>query len=152
MDFTIHKLSYSEADMLVQLLKVFEDVFEMEPFAVPDTEYLVSLLKNPEILFMVALNQQQVIGGLSAYVVPQYYSKTKQLYIHDLAVSTKYHRMGVGTKLITSLADHCRMMGYEEMFVAAEKADTHALEFYRSTGATSLESVHFFYDLRSGEQ
>jgi aminoglycoside 3-N-acetyltransferase I len=152
MHSTVCKLSPNDIDKFKQLLKVFEDEFDMDPFPVPDDSYLQSLLLNPAMIIMTAEVEHQVVGGLSAYVLAQYYSRGKHVYIHDMAVSKAYQRKGIGKNLIALLKAYCESMGYEEIFAAAEKADTHALEFYRSAGATSLESVHFFYNLRSGEQ
>lgn len=149
MEVKISKLSQNNNLKLAQLLHVFEAVFEMKPFATPDAVYLNSLLQDPDIIFMVVEVDGKIIGGLSAYVLSQYYSKEKHAYIHDVAISTAYRRKGIGKKLIAAFNDYCQKMNYAEVFVAAEKEDVHAVEFYRATGADELESVHFFYKLKS---
>jgi aminoglycoside 3-N-acetyltransferase I len=45
------------------------------------------------------------------------------------------------------LKSYCKKNGYEEMFVLADDADDHAIEFYRSTGATEGRVVNFSYPL-----
>ena len=149
MEVKISKLSQNDTTALKELLSVFEVVFEMEPFIVPDDAYLRGLLLNPDMMFMVAEADGKVVGGLSAYVLAQYYSKEKHAYIHDVAISTAYQRKGIGKKLIAAFNNYCQTMNYAEVFVAAEKEDAHAVEFYRATGADELESVHFFYKLNS---
>ena len=149
MEVKISKLSQNDTTALKELLSVFEVVFEMEPFIVPDDAYLRGLLLNPDMMFMIAEADGKVVGGLSAYVLAQYYSKEKHAYIHDVAISTAYQRKGIGKKLIAAFNDYCQKMNYAEVFVAAEKEDAHAVEFYRATGADELESVHFFYKLNS---
>lgn len=149
MEVKISKLSQNDTTALKELLSVFEVVFEMEPFIVPDDAYLQTLLLNPDMMFMIAEADGKVVGGLSAYVLSQYYSKGKHAYIHDVAISTAYQRKGIGKKLIAAFNDYCQKMNYAEVFVAAEKEDAHAIEFYRATGADELESVHFFYKLNS---
>lgn len=149
MEVKISKLSQNDTTALEELLSVFEVVFEMEPFIVPDDAYLQTLLLNPDMMFMIAEADGKVVGGLSAYVLAQYYSKEKHAYIHDVAISTAYQRKGIGKKLIAAFNDYCQKMNYAEVFVAAEKEDAHAIEFYRATGADELESVHFFYKLNS---
>ncbi len=148
MEVLISKLSQNDSVKLAELLHVFEAVFEMKSFTVPDESYLQRLLENPDMMFMVAELDGKVVGGLSAYVLLQYYSKEKHAYIHDVAISTAYQRKGIGNKLIASFNNYCQKMNYAEVFVAAEKQDAHAVEFYRATGAEELESVHFFYRLK----
>ena len=43
------------------------------------------------------------------------------------------------------LNDDCRQKGVAEVFVAASEEDTHALDFYRSTGGAAEKVVHFTY-------
>jgi aminoglycoside 3-N-acetyltransferase I len=149
MQVTVSKVSENEIDRIKQMLSVFEDVFEMESFVVPDDNYLYKLLQNPDIIFMVAEVDGKVVGGLTAYVLPQYYSQCKHAYIHDVAISTSYQRKGIGRELIVFFNNYCKSMGFEEVFVAAETEDEHALAFYRSTGGEAMESVHFFYKLNN---
>lgn len=149
MQVTISKLADKDLENFKQLLKVFENVFEMNSFVTPDDAYLLQLLHNPDIIFMIAEAEEKVVGGLSAYVLPQYYSAAKHAYIHDVAISTSYQRKGIGKKLIAAFNTYCENAGYEEVFVAAEKDDEHAVEFYRSTGGEALDSVHFFYKLNN---
>lgn len=41
---------------------------------------------------------------------------------------------------------YCRINGYQEMFVQAEKIDDYAVAFYRSTKPSDeLKAVHFSY-------
>jgi aminoglycoside 3-N-acetyltransferase I len=147
MEYSIKQLSEKDAAILMALLKVFEESFEMEPFPIPNQHYLETLLQRTDFIIFVALEDEKVVGGLTAYVLPQYYSAADHIYIHDLAVQTAYQRKGIGKKLITALLDFAKDKGCKEIFVAAEKADDYAVEFYRATGAEELESVHFFYKL-----
>jgi aminoglycoside 3-N-acetyltransferase I len=92
--------------------------------------------------------EQKIIAGLTVYVLDLYYSEKPLAYIYDLAVLPEYQRIGVGKKLVGFTNEYCRQKGFEEVFVQADKADIHALDFYRSTGPTNEEPViHFYYKL-----
>ena len=144
----IKKLDEGDITQFTDLIMIFEDVFEMRNFVLPDREYLKSVLARPGFLVFVALFENEIIGGLTAYVLDQYYSEKPLAYIYDLAVSREYQRQGVGKKLITAINAYCRKKGFEEVFVQADKVDGYALDFYRSTKpAAEEEVVHFYYTL-----
>ncbi len=149
MNLEIKKLSGDDLDDFIGLLKVFNAVFEMENITFPTDNYLKKLLEKPEFMVFVAKHNQQVIGGLTAYILDGYYSEKQVAYIYDLAIDTNFQRMGIGKKLISTIKTYCSEMGFEEMFVQAETVDEHAIEFYRNTGRTEeLHAVHFSYSLK----
>ena len=147
MDIKIEKLSPDGIDKFTALIRLFEDVFEMKNFKMPDTDYLQKLLGKDSFSVFVALSENEVIGGLTAYTLQQYYSEKPLVYIYDLAVKTELQRRGIGKKLIAGITDYCKKAGVEEVFVQADKADDYALDFYRSTGGNPEEVVHFTYPL-----
>jgi ribosomal protein S18 acetylase RimI-like enzyme len=145
----IKKLGYNDLNNFKALVRVFEDVFEMKDFNIPDDDYLQQLLKKDSFLVFVALSEDKVVGGLTAYVLQQYYSVRPLVYIYDLAIKTDYQRQGIGSILIAGITKYCQETGMEEVFVQADEEDGYALEFYHSTGATAEKVVHFYYPLNS---
>jgi aminoglycoside 3-N-acetyltransferase I len=144
----IKKLNGQNIDEFVDLIRVFEDVFEMENFSIPNKEHLKNVLTKPGFIVFVATIESQIVGGLTAYTLEQYYSEKPLAYIYDLAVKTKYQRQGIGKKLISEMIKYCRERGFEEVFVQADKVDDYAIDFYRSTPITAEEQVvHFYYSL-----
>ena len=136
-------------DELYDLISVFEDVFEMEPFKRPDEIYLKNLLNRYNFFAVVARADSKIIGGLTVYVLDQYYTAKPLAYIYDLAVLTEYQRKGVGRKLIAFTNEYCRRQGFREVFVQADKVDDYAIDFYRSTNPTAEEQVvHYSYILQ----
>lgn len=131
-----------------ELLSVFETVFEMKNFRRPGDAHLQSLLTKENFFAVVATVEEKIIGGLTVYVLDQYYAEKPLAYLYDLAVLPAYQRRGVGTALIAFTHAYCREKGFEEMFVQADDPDRYALQFYRSTKPTNEEAVvHFYYTL-----
>ena len=95
----------------------------------------------------VARHGDTVIGGLTAYVLAGYYSESSEVYLYDLAVAASFQRKGIGRKLLQALTGFCRENNFREFFVQADEVDTHALEFYRSTGGRPEKVVHFTYPI-----
>ncbi|TGL44442.1 GNAT family N-acetyltransferase [Leptospira perdikensis] len=143
----IKKLSSHDLNQFIELLRVFEDVFEMKNFQIPSSSYLQTLLDRDDFFVFVSIFDNQVIGGLTTYTLRQYYSEKPLVYIFDLAVLTKYQRQGIGKSLIQGINAYCKKMGVEEVFVQADLVDDYALDFYRSTGARAEDVVHFYYPM-----
>ena len=147
MDIRVIKLNHNDIDKFIELIRVFEEVFEMKNLTIPDEKYLIKLLAKEDFFSFVAVLEDKVVGGLTTYTLKQYYSIAPLVFIYDIAVKTEVQRQGVGKLLISSLSGYCKDNGYEEMFVLADEIDNHAIEFYRSTGATEERVVNFNYTL-----
>ncbi|WP_040911012.1 GNAT family N-acetyltransferase [Leptospira broomii] len=141
------KLTYQDIDKFIELIRVFEIVFEMKNFKLPTKNYLQDLLKNESFFVFVALFEEKVVGGLTTYTLNQYYSQLPLVYIYDLAVLTEFQRQGIGKLLIAKTTEYCKEIGIEEVFVQADLEDDYAIDFYRSTGATAENVIHFYYPL-----
>ena len=147
MSMEIKKLGGSDLGAFVQLIRLFEEVFEMKDFKLPDENYLQHLLQSDGFFVFVAVQEEEIVGGLTAYTLHQYYSRSPLIYIYDLAVKVKMQRKGIGKKLIAGVNNYAKSLGAEAVMVEAEEPDHHAIEFYRSTGAAGQKTVHFEYTL-----
>ena len=135
-----------EIEDFIDLVKLFSIVFEHEDFKLPAKAHLQLLLNRNDFIVFVAAVNEEIIGGLTAYSLQQYYSEKPLAYIYDIAVKGDYQRKGIGKDLINAFNTFCKKNGFEEMFVQAEKEDTHALDFYRSTNVDrEQEVIQFSY-------
>lgn len=148
MKLELQILQSHNLDELKELILLFEDVFEMKNFKLPDETHLRKLLAKENFFAVVAKTNDKIIGGLTIYVLDQYYSHKPLAYIYDLAVLKNYQRKGVGKSLIAFANNFCKQKGFEEVFVQADKVDDYAIDFYRTTKPTNEEQVvHFYYTL-----
>jgi Acetyltransferases len=144
----IEVVKSDDLETLNQLISVFEEVFEMKNFKRPSTGHLMKLLRKETFFAVVAKVGNQVVGGLTVYILDQYYSERPLAYIYDLAVLTACQRKGIGRSLIEFTTAYGKQRGFEEVFVQADKVDEYAVQFYRSTRVTEEEQVvHFYYIL-----
>ena len=144
---TIKALSPTDIRDFQKLIKLYEDVFDMQHFTVPAADHLQRVLVNPGFRAIVARDRDQLIGGLTIYTLEQYYSTRPLAYIFDLAVATAYQRQGVGRQLMEFTIAYYREQGYEEIFVQADRIDEHAISFYRSILPSQEEDViHFTFE------
>ncbi len=147
MEIKIEKLKNNDITQFVELIRVFEDVFEMKNFKMPDETYLQQLLNKGDFFVFVAMQDNKVVGGLTSYTMHQYYSKSPLVYIFDLAVKVAFQRKGIGKMLIAANNAYCKDIGAEAVMVQADEVDDYAIEFYRSTGGVGQNVVHFDYVL-----
>lgn len=144
----VKKLSATDYIQFISLIRLFEDVFEMENFDIPPQSHLENLLATSDFHVFVAMIDNEVIGGLTIYTLKQYYATKPLAYIYDLAVKSNLQRQGIGKQLISFIKVYFKNEGYEEIFVQADRVDDYALDFYRKTSPTNEEDVlHFYYKL-----
>lgn len=144
----ILRLQQNDLERFVDLIKLFDKVFDMESFSWPQESHLRELLNKDDFEVWVALKSNTVVGGLTTYLFKQYYSEKPIAYIYDLAVAEDHRRKGIGKNLIETVKKCYAMSGFEDIFVQAETVDKNALEFYRSTNPSREEKmIYFSYSL-----
>jgi aminoglycoside 3-N-acetyltransferase I len=143
--FQIKRLTKEHLADFQSLVNLFNLVFE-EALKIGSEIHLLNLLSRENFIALAALTENEVVGGLTAYELPMYYSDSSEIFLYDLAVKPKYQRRGIGKELIQSLKAHCIRQGIKEFFVMAHAEDEHAIEFYRATGGKSENVVNFLYE------
>lgn len=148
MEIEYKKLGLSDIGHLAELLNIYKDEFNLEKnYHFPDNEYLQQLLSNKSVIFYTALESGDIVGGLTAYILPSVYFSQAEVYIYDLAVKSSFQRKGIGTGLIQALKRYCEALGIKEIFVQADQDDHHAVKFYKATGGVEEKVVHFSFPL-----
>ncbi len=89
----------------------------------------------------------EVVGGLTAHLIPMTKSQTSELFIYDIAVAKGHQRKGVGRRLVNELFTMALERGVLEPFVLASNEDIHALDFYRSLGGHPSNVTLFTFSL-----
>lgn len=146
MNVEIRKLNKDDIQIFSELIKLFGDIFQMKELTIPDHKYLANLLNSNSFLTFTAIINNKVIGGLTAYILSQYYFNKSIVYIYDFAIAEQYQRKGIGRKLMSEVKKYCQENDHIELFVQADKSDEHAIKFYRSTIPTSeLDALQFNY-------
>ena len=138
-------LTPADYPLLSELLDVYKEVFGLAEYVKPPADYLQQVLENPVVQFWVARYEGEVIGGLTAYVMPSVYFPAEEVYLYDLAVRASYQRQGVGMLLLQGLKDYCSRSGVKEIFVQADLPDKHAIDFYLKNGGVPEDVIHFSF-------
>lgn len=145
MTYRVHRLLPDDLDLTHGLLTLFGEAFEdVETYAAkrPSAAYLKELLSSPTFIALVALNGEQVVGGLAAYELRKIEQERSEIYIYDLAVSAAHRRQGVATALIGALRVIGRERGAYVVYVQADPPDAPAVALYTKLG--TREDVYHF--------
>lgn len=127
--------------MLSMFGKAFDDV-DTYSARQPDDAYLRSLLSSHTFIAIAGDVDGQVVGGLTAYVLPKFEQARTELYIYDLAVAAAYRRQGIATALINELRQLAAARDIYVMFVQADQGDDPATALYDKLGIRE-EVLHF---------
>ena len=143
--FEVRKLAPVDVPAFNLLIHLFNEVFEEDEPAISSETNLFKLLSNTHFVALAAFYENEIVGGLTAYELPMYYSENSEMFLYDLAVKPDYQRMGIGKRLLHRLNEYCLEKGMLTFFVLAHEEDQHAIEFYHSTGGKSEKVVNFLY-------
>ena len=129
-----------------KLLVAFGEIFE-EDIDYPSKEYLTKLLRSEQLLVITAKVGNEVVGGLTAYVLVNYQVEGASIYIYDLGVKENFRNKGIGKNLIKFLIDHSKRNNIQDIFVDTEQIDNEeAIAFYNKTGFdTETKVIQYTY-------
>ena len=145
MSYTYTQLAVTDLALFRALNKMFGEAFEdVDAYQghLPSDAYLASLLSKPHVIALVAQDQDEVVGGLVAYVLEKFEQDRREIYIYDLAVAEAHRRKGIATTLINELKRIAREKEAYVIFVQADPEDDPALKLYASLG--TREDVYHF--------
>ncbi len=149
---TLRRLGSADVPLLRKLNALFGDAFaDRETYGAepPSDTYLEGLLAKEHVVTLVALAGEDVLGGLVAYELDKFERARRELYIYDLAVSTKHRRQGIATALIEHLREMAARRDAWVVYVQADYGDDPAIALYEKLGAREAV-LHFNIRVDSG--
>lgn len=100
------------------------------------------MLARKHVVALVALSDDEVVGGLVAYELDKLERARREVYIYDLAVAEGHRRLGIATALIERCRDLAAQRGAWVIFVQADHADAPAVALYEKMGRRE-EVLHY---------
>ncbi len=143
----IKQLTANDLVLMKALLNTFGEAFnDMDTYTMhtPDDAYLKDLLGSDSFIALVALKNDEVVGGIAAYELKKFEQQRSEIYIYDLAVAAAYRRRGIATALIEYLKLLATDRGAYVVFVQADTGpeDEAAIALYSKLGERE-EVLHF---------
>jgi aminoglycoside 3-N-acetyltransferase I len=146
-NFEIKKLSPDELALAKELFLFFQIDDGVENPTVASDEYLAKLLGREDFHVVVAVENNKVIGGLTAYELLKYKDEKTEMFLYEIGVGSAYRRRGAAAALIEFLKKICAEKGIREMFVGAEAGNLPATGLYEKTGGKGFAVIEFDYEL-----
>ena len=141
---TIVRLGPGSNDRAQALFRLMAEVFE-EPRGTLGERYVERLLSRADFWALAALENDEVVGGLTAHALPMTTSESSELFIYDVAVDSAHQRQGIGRQLFAALREQAAAEGIDVLFVPADNEDAHALDFYRAIGGAPAPVTLFSF-------
>lgn len=152
MGYQIHQLTPDDIALMEGLLAMFGEAFgEVETYGGnrPSESYLRQLLGSDYFIALVALKQDEVVGGIAAYELKKFERQRSEIYIYDLAVAAAHRRERIATALIQELKKIAKARGVYVIFVQADFGDEPAIELYTKLGIRE-DVLHFDISVEGG--
>lgn len=124
---------------------IAEDVFD-DPIVPASAQ---EFLADPRHHLIVALDENIIVGFVSAVIYVHPDKLAPELWINEIGVAPTHQRQGIGKRLLKAMLDHAKESGCSEAWVLTERDNTAAMTMYRSIQGveTSPDPVMFTFKL-----
>jgi aminoglycoside 6'-N-acetyltransferase I len=106
------------------------DVFD-DPIVISSAR---EFLNDARHRLVVALEDNLVVGFVSAVIYVHPDKTAPELWINEIGVAPTHQRQGIGKMLLQSLLEAARQVGCSEAWVLTERGNIAAMAMYRSVG------------------
>jgi aminoglycoside 6'-N-acetyltransferase I len=107
-------------------------------------------LADPRHRLVVALDNDRVVGFVSAVIYVHPDKPATEMWINEIGVAPSHQRQGIGKALMQAILEEAKRSGCAEAWVLTERDNTPAMAMYKSTGGeeTPPDSVMFTFKLK----
>jgi len=144
MDFSVRKVVPDEIGLAKQLFRFFQEDDGISQPLIPADEYLRELLLKTDFHVLVALHNDNLVGGLTGYELPMYKRQIREMFLYEIAVKPAFRQKGIARALIEHLKQICKEKGIEEMYVGTSTPNKAAMALYSSTGGEREPDIAWF--------
>lgn len=145
MPAAVRQLAPADLPLMRAVNALFAQAFDdpvSYPATAPDDAYLTRLLAKDSFIARAALDGEEVVGAIAAYVLEKFEQARSEIYIYDLAVAGSHRRQGIATAMIGRLQAIAAERGAWVIYVQADYVDPPAIALYEKLGVRE-EVLHF---------
>ncbi len=142
---TTRLLLPGDVDLFRGMLALFGRVFDEADTYVdsqPRDGYIEALLAGDQLIAVVGLMGDEVVGALAAYELKKFEQERSEIFIYDLAVDDAQRRRGMATAMIRQVQAIAKERGAHVIFIQADYGNEPAIALYTKLGVRE-EVLHF---------
>ena len=147
MNYEIKKLNASDLELAKQLIYQWDTEDGILYPDMPGNHYLLKLLSKETFHVFVAMENNTVVGGLTAYELPMFKVQEHEMFLYEIGVNINYRQKGIASKLIEELKKICLHRNIRTIFVGTSADNEAAKQLYKSTGGEREMIPWFTYTL-----
>jgi ribosomal protein S18 acetylase RimI-like enzyme len=102
-------------------------------------KYFTDVLNNPEAICLIAEENGNPIGYISATPKEINYRRSKYMEIDNMGVSPNYRSKGIGSQLIKKVLELAKEKGFQKAYVNAYSDNVKAIDFYEKSGFKKID-------------
>jgi aminoglycoside 3-N-acetyltransferase I len=149
MNIVIERLGTGDRSEARRLFSMLAEAFDEKRDLLSDA-YVDQLLCRQDFWALAAFSGDDVVGGITAHTLPMTRQESPEMFVFDIAVRSDHRNKGIGRRLLDTLSKQATQSGIRELFLAADNADEHALDFYRRLGGLPTPATLFVFSTRNG--
>jgi ribosomal protein S18 acetylase RimI-like enzyme len=112
------------------LNNVAEDVFD-DPIVESSAQ---EFLADPRHRLVIALDDQLVVGFVSAVIYLHPDKPSPELWINEIGVAPTHQQQGIGKSLMQAILEEAKRSGCSEAWVLTDRLNLPAMAMYKATG------------------
>ena len=112
------------------ITNVAEDVFDDPIVESSAQEFLI----DPRHRLVVALDNDLIVGFVSAVIYVHPDKPAPELWINEIGVAPSHQRQGIGKALLQALLEEAKQSGCTEAWVLTDRGNLPAMSMYKSAG------------------
>ncbi len=149
MTINIKQLAPTDTRYAQELILLWsKDDHDVEP-QIPSKTYLKTQLTKGSFHVYVALDDDQVVGGLTAYELNMFDKEVTEMFLYEIGVTANYRRQGIAKKLIDALKKTCYQNNIPIIFVGTSLDNEAAKLLYETTGGDLEITPWYTYELKN---
>lgn len=145
-NFVIKKATKEDIPTILNLIKELAQFQELLHEVVATEEILAETLfgNNPRAEVLIGLLDDQPVSFVLYFYNYSTFFGRPCIYVEDLYVKSEYREMGIGEKLLVSLAKICKENNYPRLQWVVLDWNQDAINFYKGIGAKPMENWTVF--------
>lgn len=101
--------------------------------------YFTNVINNPKDLILVAEEDNQLVGYISASPKVIAHRKSTYIEIDNLGIASAYRRKGIASMLMEKCLTWAKEQGYQKAYLLCYFKNTNAIQFYKNNGFSEID-------------